>query len=91
MTKTKDSGVTIDLSSWTTMKQVKEWGRAVNDGDIDVINALMVNIVKAWPHAGDPSNVAAYDDLSPEQWGQVFREARDTAQKFLVDAIRGSQ
>ncbi len=78
----------VDLSGWTTMRQITAWQDTLTSGDIRAVCSILASVVKEWPLEGDPSNPAAYLDLSPQDWASAVREVGQEVGRFFQAALR---
>lgn len=73
----KNNGWSVDLSAWTTMKPIMRWQKAALRNDLDGLGEMMTKVIKSWPHAGDPSKLESYEDLSPKHFNEAARKVGD--------------
>ena len=76
---------------WSTMRDIRTWDTDVRAGDLLKVYERMSQVVKAWPFDGDPAKPESYDNLTPQQYGQVFSAVRDAATHFFLVALGGAQ
>lgn len=82
----EEGTITIDFHGWKR-KDLKSFQDAANANDDEAVIALYTKVIKAWPYAGSPADVAAYDELDAPAWYEVNRQVAD-ALKFLVSGTR---
>jgi len=73
----------IDLSAWKTMRDVHDFNKAQQSGDLEKVFVAYSDIIKAWEFSPDPSNPDAYFDLAPKQWKAVQGHVREAVTDFF--------
>ena len=76
-------GWKIDLSSWETMRDVRQFTDAQRSGDLGKVFEACAGIIKEWEFDGDPTDPDAYDDLTPQQWKQTQAEVNKAVSAFF--------
>ena len=74
---------TIDLTPIRKTKAFRDFKRLAASGDEEaLIEQFAGGLVKAWPLAGDPATVAAYDELDILEWDAVQDEVLAAIKTF---------
>lgn len=73
MTKEKAAAsplISVDMKAWR-LKDYRRFMKATEDNDFEGMFTCLAVVVKAWPYEGNPSDPAAFDELTLEQWRAV--------------------
>lgn len=81
----KDGAWEIDLTWWRRKDKnafTKAMNEAGNTAIDDPLYPFMAKIVKRWPCAGTPSDVAGYEDLEFEEWEALLGHVTDAYKSY---------
>ena len=80
----KPVSIEFDLTRWDKMSYLREWNAAAQTLNFSKIYDMLAQIIVKWPYEVDPSTPKSYDDLTPAQFGEVFKAAREKIGNFFL-------
>lgn len=69
------------------MRDHERWSKSLSESlDVSTINALMAEVITAWPFEGNPKDPNSYGGLYPLEW----KRAVEAVGKATTDAFQES-